>query len=357
MDKLKKVLKWTGITILVIILTLLLYKFYADKTYFNEYDPNLALNPQVEEVKEINDEIEVFGIKRPRHFQSIKFSYQSRPGERVPALLVMPIELKGKVPCVIFLHGIGQSKGFIHEIAGPFVDAGFAMASFDQIMQGERKVKGGWFAQAKAFRQRPWKTVNDARRLIDYLQTHPDIDPNRIYLVGASYGAMTGTILTAFEKRIKASILVVGGGNIKLMLDAPAITKNSPRWLHRLAKPIIVFMMKVADPIYYAKGTSPTPLLFLNGAEDTLVTPEAGKILFESAGEPKEIKWYPIDHPGLRNSDGPEIIRMLDEGLEWLVEQDKKVKTELYGYIIEKWYRGWDSNPGHLEPQSSALTN
>lgn len=357
MSWVKKILKWLGISILGTIIILYLLKFYADKTYFSNYDPNLPLNPQVEEVKEITDPIEVFGISRPRHFQSIKFSYQSRPGERVPALLVMPIDLKGKVPCVVFLHGIGQSKGFIHEIAGPFVEKGFAMASFDQIMQGERKVKGGPLAQAIAFRQRPWKTINDARRLIDYLQTHPDIDPNRIYLVGASYGAITGCTLTAFEKRIKASILVVGGGNISVMLDAPAITKNTPKWLHRIAKPIIVFMMKVADPIYYAKGTSPTPLLFLNGAEDTLVTPEAGRILFDSAGEPKEIRWYPIEHPGLRDKDGPEIIRMLDEGLEWLVEQDNRIKRELYGYIIERWYRGWDSNPGHLEPQSSALTN
>ena len=352
MDMVKKILKWVGIVILALILVLLLFKFYADRTYFNNYDPKLPLNVRVEEVKEINDEIEVFNVKRPRHFQSIKFSYESRPGERVPALLLLPTELKGKVPCVIFLHGIGQSKGFIHEIAGPFTEKGFAMVSFDQSMQGERKIQGGWLKQAIAFRQRPWKTINDARRLIDYLQTHPDIDANRLYLVGASYGAITGCTLTAFEKRIKASILVVGGGNIKRMLDAPVIKNNAPKWLHAIGKPIVSFIMNVADPIHYAKNTSPTPLLFLNGDQDTLVTPEAGKILFEAAGEPKEIRWYPIDHPGLRDSDGIKIIQMLDDGLAWLVEQDNKVKQNKVG-----WYRGWESNPGHLEPQSSALTN
>ena len=346
MKVVKKVLKWVGIVVLVLVLSFLLLKFYGDRTYFSNYDPSLPLNVRVEEVKEYNDTVNAFSVERPRHFQSIKFSYESRPGQRVPALLLLPLELKGKVPCVVFLHGIGQSKGFIREIGGTFTEKGFAMASFDQIMQGERKIKGGWLKQGFAFYQRPRETINDARRLIDYLETHPDIDANRIYLVGASYGSITGCTLTAFEKRIKASVFVVGGGNIKLMLDAPAIKNNSPRWLHIIAKPIVSYIMNVADPIHYAKNTSPTPVLFLNGDQDTLVSPEAGKALFEAAGEPKEIRWYPIDHPGLRDKDGPEVIRLLDDGLAWLIEQDNKLKQNPVA-----WYRGWESNPGHLEPQ------
>lgn len=352
----KKVLKWTGIVILVLIIVLVIWKFYSDRTYFDIYDPKLPLNVQVEEVKEFNDEVEAFGIKRPRQFQSIKFSYQSKPGTQVPALLLLPLELKGKVPCVIFLHGIGQNKGFIHEIGGPFTEKGFAMASFDQLMQGERKIpKGTRFRglkEAIAFYQRPRETVNDARRLIDYLETHPDIDSNRIYLVGASYGAVTGCILTSFEKRIKASIFVVGGGNLRVMLDAPIVKANAPKWLHVIAKIVLPPLLSVGDPIHYAKNTSPTPVLFMNGDQDTVVPPPAAKALFEATGEPKEIRWYPIDHPGLREQDGLEVIRILDEGLVWLIEQDNKIKQSTVS-----WYRGWESNPGHLEPQSSALTN
>ncbi|HOV32795.1 MAG TPA: alpha/beta hydrolase [Candidatus Hydrogenedens sp.] len=326
MKVVKKILKWVGIVIIVLILSFLLLKFYGDRTYFSNYDSHLPLNPQVEEVKEFNDVVNAFNVERPRRFQSIKFSYESRTGERVPALLLLPMELKGKVPCIVFLHGIGQSKGFIHDIGGNFIEKGFAIASFDQIMQGERKIKGGWLKQGFAFYRRPSETINDARRLIDYLETHPDIDSNRIYLVGASYGSITGCTLTAFEKRIKASVLVVGGGDISLMLDAPAIKNNSPRWLHIIGKPIVVFIMNIADPIHYAKNTSPTPVLFLNGDQDTLVTPESGKALFEAAGEPKEMRWYPIDHPGIRDKDGPEVIRLLDDGLAWLIEQDNKIK-------------------------------
>lgn len=319
----RKVFKIIGIVIGVIVALLLASKLVADFTYFNHYDPGLPFHTQVEEVRDVTEPIKVFDIERERDYQRIKFSFESRPGDRVPALLTMPRTHKGKVPVIIFLHGIGQKKEFLDEITTPFNKAGFAMVCFDQIMQGERASRKGALGTAIDFRQRPWKTINDTRRLIDYLQTHPDIDPERIYLVGASYGAITGCTVVAQEDRIKAAIMVVGGGNIKVLLNAPLIRNNMPGWAHFLAKQAVYFMMYPADPVRYAAQTAPTPLLFQNGAEDTLVTPDAGRELFNAAGEPKEMRWYPCDHPGLVRSQGPIIIQILDEALEWLIEQDK----------------------------------
>jgi hypothetical protein len=304
-----------------VLLLLLVWKFAADATYFNDYDSKLPFNESVVEVNEVNDTIDFFGITRPRHYRRVVFRYQSRPGEMVPALLTFPAESTGKVPCIVFLHGIGQSKKFLDEITTPFNEAGFAMVTFDQHMQGERDVKGV-MAQAVAFRKRPWKTINDTRRLIDYLETHPDIDSDRIYLIGASYGAITGCTAVAFDKRIKAAIMVVGGGNIPVLLDAPLIKNNAPRALYMIAKPLVGFLMRPADPIRYAAKTAPTPMLFQNGDQDTLVTPAAGKELFNAAGEPKEIRWYPCDHPGLVKSQAGVIVAILDEGLQWLIEKD-----------------------------------
>ena len=38
------------------------------------------------------------------------------------------------------------------------------------------------------------------------------------------------------------------------------------------------------------------------------------------------MRCYPIDHPGLRKTDGPEILRMLNEGLAWLDLEDQKYR-------------------------------
>lgn len=324
----RKALKIIGGIFLAIIVILLISKIWADKTYFNDYDPSLPFNVQIQEVAQVNDTVELFGINRPRHYEKVLFTMETRPNESMPVLMTLPAVRKGKVPVIVFLHGIGQSKGFLQQICTPFNEAGFAMVCFDQSMQGERKVEGLWNS-AVAFRQRPWKTINDTRRLIDYLQTYPEIDPERIYLIGASYGAITGSTATAFDKRIRASVLVVGGADIKTMLNAPLI-KNAVNnsLLHWLGKQIVAFMMKPADPKRYAAGTAGRPVLMLNGSEDTLVIPDAGKALYAALGEPKEIRWYPCDHPGLRDSDAPIVVQILDDGLNWLLEQDRPFRQD-----------------------------
>ncbi len=320
----KKTLKIAGGVLAGIFVVLVLAKISADRTYFKDYDPKLPFDVKVTESAKVEDTGDFFGIQRSRRFEKVVFSMQTRKDERMPVILTLPAQRAGKVPAIVFLHGIGQSKGFVEEICTPFNEAGFAMACFDQSMQGERKIKGNALQQAVAFRQRPWKTINDGRRLIDYLQTHPDIDPERIYLIGASYGAITGTSLTAFDKRIKAADLVVGGANIRVLLDAPLITNavHQPV-LHWLGKQIVATIMQPADPMNWAPGTSGTPVLMQNGSLDTLVTPDAGKELYKYLGEPKEIRWYPCDHPGLDKTQAKVILQILDEGLVWLKEKDK----------------------------------
>ncbi len=153
----RKALKIIGGVLLTLIIVLFLAKVWADLTYFKEYDPSLPFNVQVKEATRVEDTVDLFGIVRPRRFEKLLFSIEARTGEPVPVIMTMPMEHTGKLPVIIFLHGIGQSKRFLEEICTPFNEAGFAMACFDQSMQGEREVEGGPLAQAVAFRQRPGK--------------------------------------------------------------------------------------------------------------------------------------------------------------------------------------------------------
>ncbi len=313
----------------VAVLALAVFKAQADSRYYDDYDPALPFNVQVQEDEIVDDTVDVFGIERPRHFRRVKFTFEARNGEPVPSLLALPTDFEGRLPAVVFVHGSRQEKEFIDEIATPFAEAGFAMASYDQYMQGERPVDSDGLAEGLAWRTRTWKTVNDARRMVDYLQTRDDIDPDRIYLVGASYGAITGTVALAREPRFKAGVLVVGGGHVPTLLDAPMIREEVPGAVLAVAKPLIHWLMGVADPVRHAAGTAGTPVLMQNGSADRVVSPESGERLYESLGEPKSIEWYDIDHPGLRDGDGPEIGRMLDDGLEWLQAQDQAVLAQL----------------------------
>lgn len=243
-----------------------------------------------------------------------KLSFEGIAGERVPTLLVRP-KGNGPFPCVIFLHGIGQKKEFLDDICEPFLNAGYAMVTFDQYTRGERRLKeSNWLNGAMALRRRGALTVIETRRLVDYLVNRPDIAADRLYLVGASYGAITGSTAAAFEPRIRAVVLTYGGGDLRRLFASKEATKELGRWTGLVAC-LSAYVMAPGDPIQYIKGISPRPVLFQNGTHDSLIPTESAKALYEAAAEPKEIVWYDSDHIGL---DWKHAVRVLNETIAWL---------------------------------------
>ena len=63
-------------------------------------------------------------------------------------------------------------------------------------------------------------TVIDIRRVVDWAQTQPDIDPQRIALIGFSMGALVASVALANEPRLAAGVLVMGGADPHEILAA-----------------------------------------------------------------------------------------------------------------------------------------
>jgi len=345
----KKLLKIAGGVLLGLFVLAMLVKVYSDSKYFDNYDPKAPYNIRVEETTPVNAENPALG------YEITKFTFDGYAGEKVPTLLSLPIKRPKPLPVIVFLHGIGQNKNFLKEICAPFNQTGFAICSMDQFMQGERKLPAGTsaLASARAFQQRPAKTINETRRLIGYLQSRPDIDPERIYLVGASYGAITGSTVMAWDKRIKAGVMVYGGGDLGKLIDStatrlgiaagfgwidgkkfnpekPPLPKLTPTqdkiagaivWC---VTPLARYFGGVMDPIHYVDKIAPTPVYFQNGKYDVLVPAPAGKALQDKAKEPKKITWYDSDHVGI-NLEHTKIV--LHDALQWLVEQDNPMRA------------------------------
>jgi dienelactone hydrolase len=299
-----------AIVLAVAVLGLAILKVNLDSGYFDGYTREAPLDARVAEE-----------TKTPEFVRTL-FYYKGWRGEEVPALLAMPLEHKGPVPAIVFLHGIGQKKDFLDEIAGPFTKAGFAFASFDQYTRGERRMKDkSMLAQANAFRLRPAYTVNDTRRMIDYLETRPDIATNRIYLVGASYGAITGATAAAFDDRLKAAVLIYGGGNIPELLEAREIAAGVGAWMP-LVKVLGWYFFGVSDPARYVGKISPRPVYLQNGTNDGLISAPAAKTLQDAAREPKKVQWYEGDHIG---TDEAAVKQVLQDVLEYLLKVDADV--------------------------------
>jgi dienelactone hydrolase/predicted Ser/Thr protein kinase len=130
--------------------------------------------------------------------------------------------------------------------------------------------------------------VKDFKRCLDYLETRPDIDSQRLAYYGMSWGAALGAIIPAVEGRLKASVLVAGGLTGKYRPEA--------------------------DPLNYVTRVK-KPTLMLNGKYDTILPPEtSSKPMFDLLGTPaehKQWKLYETDHI-------PPINEMIKETLAWL---------------------------------------
>jgi fermentation-respiration switch protein FrsA (DUF1100 family) len=203
------------------------------------------------------------------------------------------------------------------------------MATFDQYTRGERRLpdEAGILEEGLALRRRGALTVLETRRMVDYLESREDIAAHRIYLVGASFGAITGATAFAFEPRLQAAVLVYGGGDLPLLLDSRQARNEIGGWVKPLTM-VMSFLLAPADPVNYIGRAAPRPILFQNGTHDTLVPAASGRALFEAAGDPKEIIWYDSDHIGLNEAH---VWVVLEDAIEWLREQDRQIRKNVEG--------------------------
>ncbi|MCX8170792.1 MAG: alpha/beta fold hydrolase [Candidatus Bathyarchaeota archaeon] len=320
MDRLKMFKREEGFIypIIFLYLSIILFSEYSVGAYglmsledlrkYYDYDRAMPLNVSEEVFEEKED------------YKIVKVYFDSVNGERVPSLLLLPKGEK-KAPCIVFLHGYGGSKEDILEVASLVAREGYALIAIDAVYHGERKVPGKELYSPDISESMSGiiQTVIDLRRAVDYLETRLDIDAERIGYVGGSMGGIIGAIFIGVEPRIKAAALIVAGGNMSLMIresqhyTMPAIREHLQREgisyeeLQRILDPI--------DPINFIKYFSPRPLVFHLGKFDRIVPAEAGRQLYEAAGEPKQVYWYDAEHSLPMDLVAARILDFMDRNL------------------------------------------
>jgi cephalosporin-C deacetylase-like acetyl esterase len=250
------------------------------------YDASAPLNPSVRHVSQNRD------------FTQFHVEYDSANGERVPALLNLPTGGKAPYPCVIAQHGYSSRKEDNLIFALALARLNICMFAIDAQYHGERAQPGKDIFStdieddARALIQ----TVIDLRRAMDYLQSRPDVKPDRIGYIGVSMGGIIGSLFSGVEKRVQAPILVVGGGGWRTLISysqiGPAITMRNHLAKTGMDVDAIADTFAAVEPLNFIWRVAPRPVLFINGKRDTLVPPEANRLLHRAAAEPKTIVWF-----------------------------------------------------------------
>ena len=127
-------------------------------------------------------------------------------------------KLGERFPVVIVQHFLGGSKDHLAlvPLLNGLANKGFLAVAIDGRFRGERQNgKSLDVAMLEALRTgkgRPFlvDTAYDITRLIDYLQTRPDVDGQRIGMTGMSEGGMITWLTAAMDDRIKVAVPIIG---------------------------------------------------------------------------------------------------------------------------------------------------
>ena len=248
------------------------------------YSRNAPLGLKEESVEERG------GIKLHR------LTYLSPKGGTVPALLLVPPG-RGHFPGLLFMHpadGKAASLYFLDEALGfsrkgvvcLLVDAPFVRPAPEQIPL---------FTFTEKDRDAIIQCVVDLRRGVDLLSSRSDVDGKRLGFVGYSYGAIVGGVLAGVEKRIKAFVLMGGAARLTSLLYT--LQEPGADQLRRQQRFMAYLQMMTAiDPDEYVAHATPAALLFQSARRDQFVSREDASLFYQAASDPKELKWYDVDH-------------------------------------------------------------
>lgn len=232
-------------------------------------------------------------------YQAVDVRMAGQGGIPLGGTLTIPNAPTGRVPAVVMITGSGQQDrdeaiaivpgGFrpFRQIADTLGRRGIAVLRLDDRMVG---ASGGKIGTSADY-------AEDIRAAIAFLRARPDIDGDRIGLVGHSEGGMIAPMIAATDPRLKGIVLLAGpaekgidiihfqqrdaiftDSSIKAS-DRDSLLRVSAATLDTIAaKDVWIKYFLTYDPLATAQRVR-VPTLILQGGTDRQILPEQAKML------------------------------------------------------------------------------
>ncbi|HVC15107.1 MAG TPA: alpha/beta fold hydrolase [Acidimicrobiales bacterium] len=203
-------------------------------------------------------------------------------GLRMPAFLRTPPPGGTVSPCVVLIGGLDSTKEESRHFEDSCLARGVATLVFDGPGQGE------------SYAQRA--LVPDFERyvsaVVDVLQTRPEIDPERIGVLGRSLGGYYAARSAAHEPRLKACAIFGALANIEHLDEIPPQTQLGFEFVTALEDRE---QARARAKAYINLGDLPSeirqPLFVLHGALDIIVPVAQAQELYEMAPSEDKRLW------------------------------------------------------------------
>ena len=250
----------------------------------------------------------------------------------------------GPRPAFLVLHGFGSNKdsGGSRAMATTLEDFGYLALRFDFRGCGESEGPRG--------RTICLEQVEDTKHALSFMATRPDVDPDRIAVIGSSFGAAVAIYAAGVDSRVAACISCGGWGDgvkkFRKQHESPEAWKRftdmmaegrrrKERGEPELVVPrfdivpippglrgnlsqgsIMEFPFAVVESMYTFMANdvvgkiAPRPLLLLHPARDSVTPTEQSIDLFAHAGQPTDLHLIAeVDH--FMFAEGNPLVRNL----------------------------------------------
>ena len=267
--------------------------------------------------------------------ETLDVTYAGFDGSPIRGWLHLPANRRGPLPAVVEYVGYGGGRGLAHERV-LWAAAGYAHFVMDTRGQGSSWSVGDTpdpdpagapahpgsmtrgILDPETYYYR--RVYTDAVRAIEAVRSHPDVDPDRVAVTGASQGG--GLTLAATSL---ADGLIAAMPDVPFLSDFPrALTLKDAdpygeivRYLkaHRDHVDRVMTTLAYFDVAVLGRRAS-TPALFSVGLMDVTCPPSTVYAAFNRYAGPKEIREYPFnDHEGGQGFHDVAKMRWLRERL------------------------------------------
>ena len=288
---------------------------------------------------------QVTGVLERDDFVVEKIVFESRPKFYVTANLYRPKQVEGRLPAALVPCGHsaeGKAAESYQRFGILLARSGFIAFVWDPIGQGERlqlldpatgqPLAGVGTAEHRALGHQSWlvglNLMNyrawDASRAIDYLETRPDVDAERIVMGGVSGGGMETLQYAPFEPRLRAAFPACAAASFKAKTEA-----------HLIADPEQVLFGTLRRGIDHPEllaAFAPKPLL-IGAAIQDYVPIEAARRTHEAVQRVYDLAGVP-QLEGLAETDaGHGLNQELREAgadwfSRWVAETSRRIKEK-----------------------------
>lgn len=250
-------------------------------------------------------------------------------GKTVSAILHLPPRMKAgeKVPAILYIPGMDGVKEDNPMQGDPFLERGVAVLAIDGPGQGETRARGVKCTAAN---------YADAGKLAcDYLVKRPEIDANRLAIMGSSMGSYWGPRVAAAEPRFKAcavSGVCVEPGQYTIFNTASPTFKMNYMYMSGYDDEAAFDEFAKTLTLKEAASKIACPYFVVAGEDDELCPIEFVYEFMEQIRSPKVLVVYEGEKHSIRNPRARTLlVDWLKDRLEGKPFKSEKIYVEMSG--------------------------